>query len=67
MRFEKQEVSCLAPCLSRVQTLEQTQEVALPEGGEARVLGTWGQSVMRSKEWMGSSILLTGGVQVWVL
>lgn len=67
MRFEKQEVSCLAPCLSRVQTLEQTQEVALPEGGEGRVLGTWGQSVMRSKEWLGSSILLTGGVQVWVL
>lgn len=67
MRFEKQEVSCLKPCLSRVQTLEQTQEVALPEGGEARVLGTWGQSVMRSKEWMGSSILMTGGVQVWVL
>ena len=67
MQFQKQEVTCLEQCLSRIQTLEQTQEIPLPEGGEGRVLGTWGQAVMRGKEWLTDSIRLTGGVQVWVL
>lgn len=69
MQFRKQEVSCLDDCLSQPQTLELTQELKLPEGsaGVQRILGTWGQALMRSKEWLGDSVHLAGGILVWVL
>lgn len=69
LQFEKRDVTCLDSVLSQVQNLEQTQEVRIPTGmpGAARVLGTWGQILMRSKEWRSDEILFSGGVQVWIL
>lgn len=69
IEFQKQNVSCLRSLINQVQNLEQTQEVRLPEGmpGIARILGSWGQVILRSKEWQGDNIRLTGGVMVWVL
>lgn len=69
LQFEKKDVSCLQGVLSQVQNLEQTQEVRIPEGmpGAARILSAWGQVILRSKEWQGDTVRLTGGVMVWVL
>lgn len=69
MQFRKNPVSCLKPVLSEVQNLELTQEVRLPEGmgGADRILGVWGQCVLRSKEWRSDSLRVSGGLMVWVL
>lgn len=69
LQFEKREIPCLAPVLSRVQNLELTQEVRLPEeGSEAgRILGCRGQVLIRSKEWIRDRLQITGGVKIWVL
>ena len=67
--FQKTSCSCLAKVLERVQNMEQTHEIRIPSGmpGIARVVSAWGQPVMRSKEWHGSSISLSAGMLVWVL
>ena len=69
LQFQKKEVPCLRKQLDEVQTMEQTQEIRIPEGmpGIQRILGTWGQVVLRSKEWQGDMIRLSGGVLVWTL
>ncbi len=52
-----------------VQNQEQTQEIRLgddmPDIG--RVLGTWGQVLLRGKEWRNGSMSISGGVMAWVL
>ena len=61
------------PCLKRVkwecQAQEQTQEVKLTDGMPdiGRVLSTWGQVLIRSKEWNGGEISVSGGVMTWVM
>ena len=49
--------------------LEQTQELRLPEGmpGAAQILGTWGQVILRGKEWRGDQAACNGGVMAFVL
>lgn len=71
MEFQFKQTSC--PCLRRVigqaQTQEQIQEVklsdAMPDIG--RVLGCWGQPLIRSKEWRSDGMSVSGGVMAWVL
>lgn len=48
---------------------EETLEVRLPESMPdiGRVLCAWGQPLLRSKEWRGSGMGITGGVMAWVL
>ncbi len=55
--------------LCQVQNQEQTQQVRLPDGmpDVRKVLGGWGQVILRSKEWRSDCMLLTGGVNAWVL
>ncbi len=55
--------------LRQVQNQEQTLELRLTEGMPdiGRVLWTWGQIHLRSKEWRKDSIGVSGGIQVWVL
>lgn len=55
--------------LREVQNIEQTQEIKLPDGMPdiGRVLAAWGQTVLRGKEWRGDSIVLSGGMMIWVL
>ena len=69
LQFEKREIPCLAPVLHRVQNLELTQEVRLPEEGTeaSRILGCRGQVLIRSKEWNRDRIQVAGGVMLWVL
>ena len=69
LTFNKTAYPCLRKAVSQVQTQEQTQEVRLPESMPdiGRVLGSWGQALIRSKEWRGSSMAVSGGVMAWVL
>ena len=69
LTFNKTAYPCLRKVVSQAQTQEQTQEVRLPDSMPdiGRVLGSWGQVLIRSKEWRGSSMAASGGVMVWVL
>ena len=69
LQFEKTALRCLGTALQEVQRSEVTQELRLPEGMPdiGRVLTTWGQVVIRSKQWQGNTIELEGGVKLWML
>lgn len=69
LQFSKSAIRCLGTALQDVRAAETTQELRLPEGMPdiGRVLTTWGQVQLRSKEWQGSSVLITGGVMTWTL
>ncbi len=53
----------------QVQAQEQTQELRLPEElpDIGRILCAWGQPVVRSKEWRGDGMSVSGGVSASVL
>ena len=69
MAFEKTEVPCLRSVVGEVQNSEQTQELRLPDGypDVGKVLCAWGQTILRGKEWRSDSILVSGGMLMWVL
>lgn len=69
LQFHKTIYPCLRQIKWETQNQEQTQEVRLademPDIG--RVLGAWGQVLMRGKEWRSGSMQVSGGVMVWIL
>lgn len=69
LQFNKSVCQCLSRIAREVSAQELTQEVRLTEGMPdiGRVLSAWGQMVLRSKEWRGDTVTLSGGVMVWVL
>ena len=69
MQLKKEPLSYLEPVVCSGRELEQTQQIRLPEGMPdiGKVLGVWGQSVLRSKEWRADGVSVSGGVLVWVL
>lgn len=69
MGLNKQVVSYLNPVLMDSRELEQTQEIRIPDGmpDVDRVLGVWGQPVLRSKEWHRDTASFSGGIMLWVL
>ena len=69
LKFERMPCRCLTGILREVQNIEQTQELRLPDGmpDVGRVIAAWGQVMLRSKEWRGDGVGVTGGVTVWVL
>ena len=69
LQFNKSVVPCLQTVTREVQTQEQTQEVRLSDGMPdiGRVLTSWGQVILRGKEWRGGNAGASGGVMVWVL
>ena len=69
LQLKKTTLSALDTRLREVRNMEQTQEFKLTEGmGDVgRVLGAWGQAVVRGKEWRGDEIVLSAGMMVWVL
>lgn len=69
LEFESRKCPCLRWNLRDVQEQEQTLEVRLPEEMPdiGSILGTWGQCVLRGKEWRSDEINVSGGVMVWVL
>ena len=69
LQFEKNQWECLQPIVSQVKNEEHTTELRLPESMPdlGRVLGTWGQVLLRGKDWRASSMTVSGGVMAWVL
>ena len=66
MEFVERELRCLRQSAADVAATEQTVELRLPENMPpiGRVLGAWGQCLVRGKEWQGSYVAVNGGVMV---
>ena len=69
LEFQKQPLRYLGTGFREVKNGEVTQEVRLPEGMPdiGRVLNTWGQVILRSKQWQGTGASVTGGIMTWTL
>ncbi len=69
MQFDKIPVPYLQKLAGNARSQEQTLEVRLPEGMPdiGRVLGAWGQVIVRGKEWNSDAMAVSCGVMVWVL
>lgn len=69
VKFLKKPFQCLRPFVSQVHSQEQIQEVRLPDAYPdiGKVLGCWGQPMIRGKEWRSTSMGANGGVMAWVL
>lgn len=69
LKFPKTTLRCLGTACQDVRSVEVTQELRLPDGMPdiGRILTTWGQVMIRSKEWQGGMIAVSGGVMVWSL
>ena len=68
-QFSQNTFSYLKRAVWEVKNEEQTQEVKLSDGMPdiGKILGVWGQPLIRSKEWRGSSMSASGGMMVWIL
>lgn len=69
MQFDRIPIAYLQRIAGQLRTQEQTQELRLPDGMPdiGRVLGAWGQMIVRSKEWNADTMAVSCGVMVWVL
>lgn len=69
LQFLKKELAYLHRVLWEVKNEEYTQELKLPESlpDIGKILGIWGQPVIRGKEWRGNGMGANGGFMVWVL
>ena len=69
LHFSNTGIPCLKTVKQDVQTQEQTQEVKLAESlpDMGRVLGAWGQSVLRGKQWQAEEAEVSCGAMVWIL
>lgn len=69
VQFTKHPISCLKTVICQTQTQELTQEVRIPDNMPevGRILGCWGQAMVRGKEWRGTGMSVSGGVMAWVL
>lgn len=69
IKFNETSCHCLRRAVDQQQVREQTQEVRLPDSMPdiGRVLGCWGQAIVRGKEWRSGSMSVNGGVLAWVL
>lgn len=69
LKFRREPLQWLQKVVCQVQSREQTQELKLSDGMPdiGRVLGAWGQPVIRSKEWRSDGFSVSGGTMVWVM
>lgn len=69
LQFRKDLLPYLKTVINETQSKEQTQEVRLPEEMPdiGHVITSWGQVLIRSKEWHPGGIGVSGGVMVWVM
>ena len=69
LQFHKSEIPYLNTLVREIQNQELTQEVRLTDGAPdiGKVLASWGQLLVRGKEWRNGSVGVSGGVMVWVL
>ena len=69
MQFDRIPINYLEKLTGQLRSQEQTLEVRLPDGMPdiGRVLGAWGQVIVRGKEWNSDSMAVSCGVMAWVL
>lgn len=69
LKFHPKPINFLKNMMQEVQNSEQTQELKLSDSMPdiGRVIGAWGQPIVRSKEWRSEEICFSGGMMVWVL
>lgn len=69
LEFENKEHHCLNWNMREWQNQEQTLEVRLPDDYPdiGTILGTWGQCILRGKQWSGDEASVNGGMMIWVL
>ena len=69
LQFHKSSINFIQPVLQQTQKQELTQEVRLTEGmpDVGKVIGVWGQILLRGKQWNNASAGVSGGVMAWVL
>lgn len=69
LKLGKTNILCLDTAMEEIQNSEQTQEIKLPDGMPdiGQILCSWGQVILRGKEWRGDCIAFSGGMMVWVL
>ena len=67
LEFSRKSIRCLGCAVQEVKNVEVTQEIRLPDGMPdiGRVLISWGQIMLRSKQWQAGTIELAGGVKIW--
>ena len=68
LQFQKTQLPCLHTLLYNRETQEQTQEIRISDGMPdiGSILGTWGQVILRGKEWQSDTLTVSGGTMVWV-
>ena len=69
LQFHKSAIHFMQPVLQQTQNQELTQEVRLSEGMPdiGKVIGAWGQLLIRGKQWNSTSAGVSGGVMAWIL
>ena len=69
LQFQSATCRCLKAAAHEVRNAELTQEVRLSDGMPdiGRVLASWGQIILRSKEWQSDAVTVSGGIMVWIL
>lgn len=69
LEFDRDYCSCLHNIVNQVHSQEETQELRLPDGMPdiGKVVGCWGQILIRGKEWRTNHMSTNGGVMVWVM
>lgn len=69
LQWKKSPCPYMKTVARQVQNQEQTQELRLPEElpDVGRVLCAWGQPILRSKQWQGDCINVSGGVSATVM
>lgn len=69
LQFQSNPCRCLQPAVRAIKNTELTQEVRLSDGMPdiGRVLTSWGQILLRSKEWQGDEVAVSGGIMLWIL
>ena len=69
LQFQKSTLPYLATAVQAVRNGEVTQELRLSDGMPdiGRVLTTWGQVILRGKEWEGNQLTVSGEVMTWTL
>lgn len=69
LQFKSETCRCLTAAVREVRSTELTQEVRLTDGMPdiGRVVASWGQIVLRGKEWQSDQVSVSGGIMVWIL
>lgn len=69
LQFQSNTCQYLKAAVREVRNAELTQEVRLSDGMPdiGRVLTSKGQILIRSKEWQGNLVTVSGGIMVWIL